>query len=158
VLALEASRLARNNRDWHHLTDLCVLTDTLVIDGDGIYDPRQLNDRLLLGLKGTMSEFELGLLRQRAQEALRQKISRSEVLTKCRSATCAPRQRDREDAGSAGAAGHRGSFLTVPSPWQCPPGVALVSAGKSPLCSYRRDAHGRKCFGPCRVTTASWRF
>src|ERR1019366_9055608 len=81
VLALEASRLARNNRDWHHLIDLCVITDTLVIDGDGIYDPRQLNDRLVLGLKGTMSEFELGLLRQRAQEALRQKIQRGEVLT-----------------------------------------------------------------------------
>ena len=48
VFALEASRLARNNRDWHHLIDLCVLTDTLVIDGDGIYDPRQINDRLLL--------------------------------------------------------------------------------------------------------------
>src|SRR4029077_12071755 len=81
VLALEASRLARNNRDWHHLIDLCLLTDTLVIDGDGVYDPRQLNDRLVLGLKGTMSEFELGLLRQRAQEALRQKIQRGEVLT-----------------------------------------------------------------------------
>ena len=81
VVALEASRLARNNRDWHHLIDLCVLTDTLVIDGDGVYDPRQLNDRLVLGLKGTMSEFELGLLRQRAQEALRQKIQRGEVLT-----------------------------------------------------------------------------
>jgi excisionase family DNA binding protein len=81
VLALEASRLARNNRDWHHLIDLCVITDTLVIDGDGVYDPRQLNDRLVLGLKGTMSEFELGLLRQRAHEALRQKIQRGEVLT-----------------------------------------------------------------------------
>ena len=63
VLALEASRLARNNRDWHHLIDLCVLTRTLVIDADGVYDPGHLNDRLLLGLKGTMSEFELGLLR-----------------------------------------------------------------------------------------------
>ena len=80
VLALEASRLARNNRDWHHLIDLCVLTDTLVIDADGIYDPRVLNDRLLLGLKGTMSEFELGLLRQRAQAAIRQKVARGEVL------------------------------------------------------------------------------
>ena len=80
VLALEASRLARNNRDWHHLIDLCVLTNTLVIDAEGIYDPRILNDRLLLGLKGTMSEFELGLLRQRAQEAFRQKIQRGEVL------------------------------------------------------------------------------
>ena len=81
VLALEASRLARNNRDWAHLVDFCALTDTVVIDLDGIYDPRLLNDRLLLGLKGTMSEFELGILRQRAQEALRQKIQRGEVLT-----------------------------------------------------------------------------
>jgi DNA invertase Pin-like site-specific DNA recombinase len=81
VLSLEASRLARNNRDWHHLIDLCVLTRTLVIDADGVYDPRVLNDRLLLGLKGTMSEFELGILRQRAQEAYRQKALRGEVLT-----------------------------------------------------------------------------
>jgi excisionase family DNA binding protein len=80
VFALEASRLARNNRDWHHLVDLCGLTDTLVIDDDGVYDPQLLNDRLLLGLKGTMSEFELGLLRQRAQEALRLMIARGEVL------------------------------------------------------------------------------
>jgi DNA invertase Pin-like site-specific DNA recombinase len=80
VLALEASRLARNNRDWHHLVDLCAMTNTLVIDYDGVYDARLLNDRLLLGLKGTMSEFELGLLRQRAQQALRQKIARGEVL------------------------------------------------------------------------------
>jgi DNA invertase Pin-like site-specific DNA recombinase len=76
VLALEASRLARNNRDWHHLVDLCALTETLLIDCDGIYDPRQLNDRLLLGLKGTMSEFELGLLRQRARESFEQKARR----------------------------------------------------------------------------------
>ena len=82
VLAMEASRLARNNRDWHHLIDLCVLTQTLVVDAEGIYDPRLLNDRLLLGLKGTMSEFELGILRQRAQEAYRQKVLRGEVLTK----------------------------------------------------------------------------
>jgi DNA invertase Pin-like site-specific DNA recombinase len=81
VLALEASRLARNNRDWHHLIDLCVLTDTLVVDAEGIYDPRLLNDRMLLGLKGTMSEFEIGILRQRAQEAYRQKVQRGEVMT-----------------------------------------------------------------------------
>ena len=56
------------------------MTDALVIDADGVYDPKILNDRLLLGLKGTMSEFELGLLRQRAQEAFRQKIARGEVL------------------------------------------------------------------------------
>jgi DNA invertase Pin-like site-specific DNA recombinase len=76
VVALEASRLARNNRDWHHLVDLCALTNTLLIDDDGIYDPKLLNDRLLLGLKGTMSEFELGLLRQRARQAYLQKAKR----------------------------------------------------------------------------------
>lgn len=80
VFALEASRLARNNRDWHHLVDLCALTDTLIIDAEGVYDARQLNDRLLLGLKGTMSEFELGLLRQRARAAFEQKVQRGHAL------------------------------------------------------------------------------
>lgn len=75
VFALEASRLARNNRDWHHLIDLCSLTETLIIDGEGVYDPRQVNDRLLLGLKGTMSEFELSLFRQRAREAFEMKVA-----------------------------------------------------------------------------------
>lgn len=81
VLALEASRLARNNRDWHHLIDLCAMAGTLVIDHDGVYDPSLLNDRLLLGLKGTMSEFEISLLRQRAMEAHRQKVQRGLVMT-----------------------------------------------------------------------------
>jgi DNA invertase Pin-like site-specific DNA recombinase len=80
VFALEASRLARNNRDWHHLVDLCALTETLLVDSDGIYDPRQLNDRLVLGLKGTMSEFELTLMRQRAREAFEQKVKRGFAL------------------------------------------------------------------------------
>jgi DNA invertase Pin-like site-specific DNA recombinase len=81
VFALEASRLARNNRDWHHLIDLCAMTNTLVIDEDGVYDPRLVNDRLLLGLKGSMAEFELGLMRQRAREALLQMIDRGLVLS-----------------------------------------------------------------------------
>jgi DNA invertase Pin-like site-specific DNA recombinase len=80
VFALEASRLARNNRDWHHLVDLCALAETLLVDSDGIYDPRVLNDRLLLGLKGSMAEFELGLLRQRAREAFEQKVKRGFAL------------------------------------------------------------------------------
>lgn len=82
VFALEASRLARNNRDWHHLVDLCAMAETLVIDHDGVYDPRLLNDRLLLGLKGTMSEFELGLFRQRAKEAFLAKVKRGVVMTR----------------------------------------------------------------------------
>ena len=91
VLALEASRLARNNRDWHHLIDLCAMAGTLVVDHDGIYDPGLLNDRLLLGLKGTMSEFEISLLRQRAMEARRQKVGRGLVLTKFPSVMSAPK-------------------------------------------------------------------
>ena len=82
VFALEASRLARNNHDWHHLIDLCAVADTVVVDHDGVYDPRLLNDRLLLGLKGTMSEFELGLLRQRAKEAFLRKVKRGVVMTR----------------------------------------------------------------------------
>jgi DNA invertase Pin-like site-specific DNA recombinase len=80
VLAMEASRLARNNRDWHHLIDLCALTDTVLVDDDGIYDPRSLNDRLLLGLKGSMAEFELGLMRQRARAAFLDMVKRGLVM------------------------------------------------------------------------------
>jgi excisionase family DNA binding protein len=79
VFCIEASRLARNGRDWHHLIELCGLVRALVVDPDGIYDPGLLNDRLLLGLKGTMSEFELNLLRQRCQEAIQQKARRGEL-------------------------------------------------------------------------------
>src|SRR5437868_9114432 len=79
VLCIEASRLARNGRDWHHLIELCGLVRAIVIDPDGVYDPGILNDRLLLGLKGTMSEFELNLLRQRSLESIRQKARRGEL-------------------------------------------------------------------------------
>jgi DNA invertase Pin-like site-specific DNA recombinase len=80
VFALEASRLARNSRDWHHLIDLCSLTNTLVIDADGIYDPKLVNDRLLLGLKGSMSEFELSIFRQRARESMDRVVARGDVV------------------------------------------------------------------------------
>jgi DNA invertase Pin-like site-specific DNA recombinase len=78
VLCIEASRLARNGRDWHHLIELCGLVGTIVIDPEGVYDPRSPNDRLLLGLKGTMNEFEVHLFRQRSLEAMRQKARRGE--------------------------------------------------------------------------------
>ena len=80
VFALEASRLARNHRAWHHLIDFCAWTETLRIDEDGIDDPRQLNDRLVLGMKGSMAAYELGLMRQRARQALEAKIQRGHVL------------------------------------------------------------------------------
>ena len=80
VFALEASRLARNNHDWHHLIELCALTGTLIVDADGVYEPKLLNDRLLLGLKGTMSEFELGLFRQRARTAFEMKVKQGHAM------------------------------------------------------------------------------
>jgi len=78
VFCLEASRLARNGRDWHHLIELCGLVGAVLIDAEGIYDPRVINDRLVLGLRGTMSEFELSIFRQRSVEAIRQKAKRGE--------------------------------------------------------------------------------
>ena len=78
VFCLEASRLARNGRDWHHLIELCGLVGAVVIDSEGIYDPRVINDRLVLGLRGTMSEFELSIFRQRSIESIRQKAKRGE--------------------------------------------------------------------------------
>lgn len=79
VLGLETSRLARSNKDWHQLLDLCAIFQTLLADGDGVYDPTQYNDRLLLGLKGTMSEAEIHLLRNRMYEGLLNKARRGEV-------------------------------------------------------------------------------
>ena len=79
VLGLEVSRLARNNADWHRLIDLAGLTDTLIGDADGIYHPALFNDRLLLGLKGTMSEAELYVLRARLNGGIRNKAERGEL-------------------------------------------------------------------------------
>ena len=72
MLCFDASRLARNGRDWHHLLELCGLVEASVIDLDGVYDPCRPNDRLLLGMKGSISEFELGVLRARMFDAARQ--------------------------------------------------------------------------------------
>ena len=80
VFSIEVSRFARNNRDWYHLMDLCALMNTLIVDDEGIYDTRLPNDRLLLGLKGTMSEAELGWFRQRAHAALIAKAKRGELI------------------------------------------------------------------------------
>jgi excisionase family DNA binding protein len=79
VLSLEASRLARNGRDWHTLLEFCGLVGTLIVDEDGVYDSASPNDRLLLGMKGTMSEMELSVFRQRSTEAMKQKARRGEL-------------------------------------------------------------------------------
>jgi DNA invertase Pin-like site-specific DNA recombinase len=79
VLGIEVSRLARNNADWYQLLDLCALTDTLIADADGIYHPADFNDRLVLGLKGTMSEAELHLIRSRLTAGLKHKAAKGEL-------------------------------------------------------------------------------
>src|SRR5262249_46296939 len=79
VLGLEVSRLARNSTDWHRLLELCALADRLILDEDGVYDPAHFNDRLLLGLKGTMSEAELHVLRARLRGGILSKAKRGEL-------------------------------------------------------------------------------
>jgi len=79
VMGLEVSRLARNSTDWHRLLEICALADTLILDEDGVYDPAHFNDRLLLGLKGTMSEAELHILRARLRGGILNKARRGEL-------------------------------------------------------------------------------
>ena len=79
VLGIEVSRLARNNADWYQLLDLCAITDTLIADADGVYHPADFNDRLVLGLKGTMSEAELHLIRSRLTAGLKHKAAKGEL-------------------------------------------------------------------------------
>src|SRR6202000_2147793 len=78
VMGLEVSRLARNNADWHRLLEICALADSLILDEDGVYDPTNFNDRLLLGLKGTMSEAELHVLKARLRGGILNKVRRGE--------------------------------------------------------------------------------
>ena len=99
ILALETSRLARSSADWHQLLDLCALTGTLIADADGVYSPGEFNDRLLLGLKGTMSEAELHLIRARLDGGLRNKAARGEL--RLRAAGRARSRRGRPDRAAA---------------------------------------------------------
>jgi DNA invertase Pin-like site-specific DNA recombinase len=78
VMGLEVSRLARNNADWHRLLEICALADTLILDEDGVYDPASFNDRLLLGLKGTMGEAELHVIKARLRGGILNKVRRGE--------------------------------------------------------------------------------
>ncbi|MGH2399813.1 MAG: recombinase family protein, partial [bacterium] len=80
VFSLEASRLARNGREWHTLLEFCSVVGALLIDADTVYDPRQTNDRLLLGMQGTISEMEVASFRERAQAALQQKAQRGALV------------------------------------------------------------------------------
>jgi DNA invertase Pin-like site-specific DNA recombinase len=115
VLCLEASRLARNGRDWHHLLELCGLVEARVIDLDGVYDPCRPNDRLLLGMKGSISEFELGIIRSRMYEAARieGQARRAEDLESDR-LRLGPVRRPWPRSGSAVAGGDQACLSEVP--------------------------------------------
>jgi DNA invertase Pin-like site-specific DNA recombinase len=112
VMGLEVSRLARNNADWHRLPEICALADTLILDEDGVYDPASFNDRLLLGLKATMSEAELHVLKARLRGGILNKVRRGEY--RCplgaisREPQNPPGQRSRLRGGPRGAAARRG--------------------------------------------------
>jgi DNA invertase Pin-like site-specific DNA recombinase len=82
VAAREVSRFARNSRDWQQLIEICRVVDTLLVDHDSVYAPRLSNDRLLLGLKGSLNEYELELLRLRGAEARREKAARGELFAR----------------------------------------------------------------------------
>ena len=114
ILALETSRLARCSADWHRLLDLCALTGTLIADGDGVYSPADFNDRLLLGLKGTMSEAELHLIRARLVGGLRNKAKRGELRLRAAGRPGSRRRRpDRALPGRAGPPRDRARVLPV---------------------------------------------
>ena len=95
VLTIEVSRLARNGRDWHTLLEFCGIINCLIVDEDSIYDPRLANDRLVLGMKGTMSEMELSVMRQRLTEARNFKARRGELFGRIVAGYCRPAYEDR---------------------------------------------------------------
>ena len=94
VAAREVSRFARNSREWQRLVEVCRVVDTLLVDQETVYTPRQSNDRLLLGLKGSLNEYELDLLRQRSVEARREKARRGELIVAAPAGYIKPRISD----------------------------------------------------------------
>jgi Resolvase, N terminal domain len=158
VFCIEASRLARNGRDWHHLVDLCALTGALVIDPDGVYDPRLMNDRLLLGLKGTMSEYELSLLRQRGPPPGTARPAAARSASRCRRAWSGAR--------TGASSWMRTSGFRVPSSSSSPSSRSSAARGRSscgsamPPCSCPSSgatASSAGSSGASRPTTASCR-
>jgi DNA invertase Pin-like site-specific DNA recombinase len=111
VVSIEASRLARNGRDWHTLLEFCGLVGTLIADEDGVYDPRLPNDRLLLGMKGTMSEMELTILRQRAHVARKAEAWSGSRRSTIRSITSSPTRFTPAPMRTAGRSARRESRM-----------------------------------------------
>lgn len=139
LIALEVSRLVRNNADWYKLLDLAGMTDMLIADADGLYHPAMFNDWLLLGMKGTMSEAELHILRARLNGGILNKAARGELRKELPSAWCGPTI---PTAGSAFTPTRRWSGFSLPSLSVSPPPARvratcalpnLCRRGRSPL-------------------------
>ncbi len=137
VVSLEASLLARNGRDWRTLLEFCGLVGTLIVDEEAIYDPRSPNDRLLLGMKGTMSEMELSVFRQRSVEAMRQKARRGELHLTVERVREDRRQPYREGSRSAGAGRHRARLPQICRTSFNPPGATMVPSDRRMSLSLR---------------------
>ena len=151
VVGLEVSRLARNNADWYRLLDLCGITDTLIGDEDGVYHPASFNDRLVLGLKGTMSEAELHVLRARLEGGIRNKAARGE-LRRGLPVGLVWGEADGEilSAPRRGGAGDHRHHLRTLRPVRLGPGRVAVAAGRTtrhPAAGHRRQQPARPDLG-----------
>src|SRR5260221_11229767 len=152
VMSVEASRLARNGRDWHTLLEFCGLVGTVIIDEDGVYDPASPNDRLLLGMKGTMSEMELSVFRQRSIEAMKQKAGRGELfLTVAVGYVKGGRDNIEKDPDRRGQETVPPGFRKFTALQTIRQGLLLVRQGKIPLPGLTaREAAGRGGWGDPR--------
>ena len=162
VMGLEVSRLARNSTDWHRLLEICALADTLILDEDGIYDPAHFNDRLLLGLKGTMSEAELHLLRARLIGGMMNKARRGELRVRL-PVGFAYDGADRVilDPDQQDAAGSAGVLRDIPPRrlghrhgQGVPPPEAALSSTSSTRRAQRRDSVGGARASSCAMGAA----
>ena len=126
VAAREVSRFARNSRDWQQLIEMCRVVDTVLIDQETVYAPRQGNDRLLLGLKGSLNEYELDLLRQRSLSARYEKARRGELDRRRPGRLREGRRPAREGSRPPRAGGHHPGLRQGGRTWQRPAGPALV--------------------------------
>ena len=131
VCAREVSRFARNSRDWQQLIEMCRVVDTVLVDQETVYAPRHGNDRLLLGLKGSLNEYELDLLRQRSLSARYEKARRGELVVGCAGRLREGRRPLREGSGPACAGGDHAGLRQGAGARQCAAGAVLVPRARS---------------------------
>ena len=132
VAAREVSRFARNSREWQQLVEVCRVVDTVLIDQETVYDPRQSNDRLLLGLKGSLNEYELDLLRQRSLEARREKARRGELIVRAPVGSVKLEDPTGKRSGSSCSRSNRVRIWQVFGTGNCSANLVVVFGTRSP--------------------------